>query len=399
MALDHKPLDQLNEANLLDLVTNAVAEGTMLDYKAELPTNQDESKREFLRDAVSFANTAGGHLIFGMTETGGVPDGVPGVVIPDVEDEKLRLENMLRDGVAPRLPQPGMVAVPLSGGDFVVVVRFARSWQRPHMVTFKNDSRFFARHSTGKYQLNVDQIRSAVMAAPTAAARIRDFRDQRLDAVRSGNVPGRLEAGGAKLVIHLIPLDALDEGREWLDIGAATTDQRLKPLVASTFHAMRWTLDGLYTDDHWGDSMADAAVQLFRTGTVESVDTRTVQPRLYDDDIAGQLVESYVIPGVQRYLEVQRDVGATLPVVVLVTLLDASGRWISTGAMSEQLSAMRVDLPRIDRNTVALPEVLIEAWDADVTLALRPVFDAFWQSSGIAASPSYDDEGNWREPS
>ena len=237
------------------------------------------------------------------------------------------------------------------------------------------------------------------MAAPTAAARIRDFRDQRLDAVRSGNVPGRLEAGGAKLVIHLIPLDALDEGREWLDIGAATTDQRLKPLVASTFHAMRWTLDGLYTDDHWGDSMADAAVQLFRTGTVESVDTRTVQPRLYDDDIAGQLVESYVIPGVQRYLEVQRDVGATLPVVVLVTLLDASGRWISTGAMSEQLSAMRVDLPRIDRNTVALPEVLIEAWDADVTLALRPVFDAFWQSSGIAASPSYDDEGNWREPS
>ena len=75
---------------------------------------------------MSFANTAGGHLIFGMTETGGVPDGVPGVVIPDVEDEKLRLENMLRDGVAPRLPQPGMVAVPLSGGDFVVVVRLIR---------------------------------------------------------------------------------------------------------------------------------------------------------------------------------------------------------------------------------------------------------------------------------
>jgi len=62
MALDHRRLDQLIEADLLDLVTNAVAEGTTLDYKEELPTNQDESKREFLRDATSFANTAGGHL-------------------------------------------------------------------------------------------------------------------------------------------------------------------------------------------------------------------------------------------------------------------------------------------------------------------------------------------------
>ena len=164
MALEHKALDELAEADLLDLVTNAVAEGTTLDYKAELPTNQDESRREFLRDAVFFANTAGGHLILGMTETGGVPDGVPGIAIPDVEAEKLRLENVLRDGIAPRLAQPGIVAVPVSGGGFVVVLRFARSWQRPHMVTFKNDARFFARHSTGKYQLDVDQIRSAVMA-------------------------------------------------------------------------------------------------------------------------------------------------------------------------------------------------------------------------------------------
>jgi hypothetical protein len=42
--------------------------------------------------------------------------------------------------------------------------------------------------------------------------------------------------------------------------------------------------------------------------------------------------------------------------------------------------------------------VLIEAWDGDVPKLLRPVFDAFWQSGGIAASPSYDAEGNWREP-
>jgi hypothetical protein len=266
------------------------------------------------------------------------------------------------------------------------------------MVTFKNDSRFFARHSTGKYQLDVDQIRAAVMAAPTAAARIRDFRDQRIDAVRSGNVPGRIEAG-AKLIVHLIPLDALDEGREWLDIAAAATDNRLKPLLASTFRVMRWTLDGLYTDDHRNESPAGGAVQLFRTGTVESVDTRLVEPRVYDDEIGGMVVENYVVQGVRRYLEVQRDSGATLPVVVLVTLLDASGRWISTGEIDEGITHYRAERPRIDRNTVALPDVLIDSWQADVPAVLRPVFDAFWQSGGVERSPNYDADGTWREPS
>src|SRR5947209_1986856 len=71
--LDHKPLDQLDEADLLDLVENAVAEGTTLDYKAALPGNGDEEKREFLRDATSFANTVGGHVLYGVTEEGGVP--------------------------------------------------------------------------------------------------------------------------------------------------------------------------------------------------------------------------------------------------------------------------------------------------------------------------------------
>ena len=111
------------------------------------------------------------------------------------------------------------------------------------------------------------------------------------------------------------------------------------------------------------------------------------------DDIAGQLVEIYAVRAMSRYIEVLRDVGATLPIVVLVTVLDASGRWLV-----DSRAWHRGDLPRIDRNTVALPDVLVDAWDADVPTALRPVFDAFWQSGGVARSPSYDEDGNWTEP-
>jgi hypothetical protein len=60
---------------------------------------------------------------------------------------------------------------------------------------------------------------------------------------------------------------------------------------------------------------------------------------------------------------------------------------------------VRADLPRIDRDAGALPDVLIDSWDADPPTVLRPVFDVFWQSGGVSGSPSYDAAGNWRESS
>jgi hypothetical protein len=48
------------------LRTNGVAEGRQLDYKEQLPISSDDDKREFLGDVTSFANTAGGDLIYGV---------------------------------------------------------------------------------------------------------------------------------------------------------------------------------------------------------------------------------------------------------------------------------------------------------------------------------------------
>jgi predicted HTH transcriptional regulator len=74
-----KPLDQINEADFDDLLRAGVSERKTLDYKQQLPEMNDAGKRELLADVSSFANTAGGDLIFGITENAGVPTGVPGV--------------------------------------------------------------------------------------------------------------------------------------------------------------------------------------------------------------------------------------------------------------------------------------------------------------------------------
>jgi len=76
-----KPINDITEADLNDLVANAVAEQKTLDYKQQLPDPNDASERELLADVSSFANTAGGDLIFGMIESAGVPTEIPGVQV------------------------------------------------------------------------------------------------------------------------------------------------------------------------------------------------------------------------------------------------------------------------------------------------------------------------------
>ena len=102
MAFEGKTLESIEAADILALHENAVAEGKTLEYKRDLPGGVDEQKREFLADVSSLANAAGGHLVFGIEESEGVPASVPGIEGIDPDAETLRLENIIRDGISPR---------------------------------------------------------------------------------------------------------------------------------------------------------------------------------------------------------------------------------------------------------------------------------------------------------
>ena len=75
----NKPINSIESSDLDALVANAVPEGKLLDYKRDLPGPADADKKELLADASSFANTAGGFLIFGVEETSGVPSAIVGI--------------------------------------------------------------------------------------------------------------------------------------------------------------------------------------------------------------------------------------------------------------------------------------------------------------------------------
>ena len=103
MSLSNKPLEAICEDDLQALIENQVAEGKMIEYKESLPGASTNDKKEFLADVSSFANASGGHLVFGMKEAGGLPKELCGLQLTDVDDAILRLENLMRDGLEPRI--------------------------------------------------------------------------------------------------------------------------------------------------------------------------------------------------------------------------------------------------------------------------------------------------------
>jgi predicted HTH transcriptional regulator len=143
-------LDQVNADRLEALKSDGVREGRPLEYKEALPETTDDEKKEFLADATSFANAAGGDLIYGVKgrrDSKGVPTGeieaIVGLLNLNLDAVQLRLENMIRDGVAPRMSPLTFHLIPRGSAPPCLLLRIPRGWAGLHMITFGNWSRFY----------------------------------------------------------------------------------------------------------------------------------------------------------------------------------------------------------------------------------------------------------------
>ena len=130
------PIHSIDENSLLSLMDNRVSEGKTIEYKERLPGNSDGDKKEFLADISSFANSAGGDLFIGIKEDAGIPKAITGLQIEDIDIEIGRLENVIRDGIEPRIWEITIRAIPLHSSNNVIVIRVPRSWALPHMVSY-----------------------------------------------------------------------------------------------------------------------------------------------------------------------------------------------------------------------------------------------------------------------
>ncbi len=391
MILD-KPLDQITEADLQVLKDNAVSEGRTLDYKLELTKNSDDAKKEFLFDVTSFANAAGGYMIFGIGEQNGVPVEVTGLTAANPDAEILRLVNMMRDTIQPRLRPVGTQIVRLANGHWCLVMHIPRSWSRPHAVLNKKYLVFYSRNSAGKYPLDVPEVRDAFLSAGSEAERIRNFRAARIGDIVAGQTPVPVPET-AKIVFHLVPIGAF--GGDTIDASQLDGLQRRMHEMNIWGPYKRHNFDGLLFSTLMHPvapgQVALNYAQVYRNGIIEAVDSFNLSNGGGPSAINGPFLEDRLLPKLPPLLQVIEVLEIEPPVLLFVTFLGVSGCTISA------TPGHFIDYQPypIDRDALLMPDVLIETLADDPRQIMKPVFDVLWNSGGKSGSPSYNELGEW----
>jgi len=377
-------------------VANAVAEGRALEYKQQLPGNGDEDKREFLADVSSFANAGGGDIIFGVVEKRdgenkptNLPEKAEGLAGINAGAEINRLDAIIQSGIEPRISGCRLRSIDGFASGPVLVIRIPKSWAGPHMVTFKNLSRFFSRTSAGKQQLDVGEIRSAFTASGDLRAKITTFRTERLGKIIANEAPIDL-AAGPKIVLHLVPLSILNPDSQ-IGFALLENDPNLGAPIQNSSYNNRHNLDGFLSFNSNSKAGGIGYCQVFRSGAIEAVDAELLNNRDGSKLVASTYVEQKILQTTARYFKTAKQLGVPLPLIMMVSLFGVKDYGIATGSAWHNFRPTHT----IDRDALLLPDVLIEDYNSPADVALKPIFDALWQASGMNGCQHYDEKGRW----
>ncbi len=399
-----KNFNEITKTDIDFLVDNKISEVKTLEYKEKLPGSQDSDKKEFLADISSFANASGGDVIYGIKEAKnkeGKKTGEPEKVVPiqgiTADEAKLQIEELIRNGIEPRMP----VQIKTFNGysadhkGFVILIRIPQSFASPHMVKFKNTSRFYCRNSAGKYQLDVQEIRNAFLSTDSQAERIQNFLKDRLAKIMAKETPVSLAAEN-RLVLHILPLNSFlnNQRVQMHSYGNLTLDFR--PLAVSSWDS-RYNLDGMvtYNSDYENRKLNIGYCQLFFNGVVESVYSNILKtregrtPKIGEPAfIASIAYERNIVYAIENYFKGYKALNIDSPAIVSMALLGCKGAYMWTDFLA-------LDSHPIERDVAILPEVHFESFDEDIPTVMRPIFDAVWNACGHPRSFNYTQDGIW----
>lgn len=386
-------LYETTQTHLEQLITEHLQEGPHVDFKRQLPAAWDNAaKHELFADVSAFANAGGGDLIYGLDEDA---DGQAASIVPLGEnpDETMRrLADFLLTGVEPRMPGVQVQAVPVAvhgraGSAFII--RVPQSWAGPHRV--RTNFKFHIREGNRKRELDVPEIRGLFLRSESQTQRVRDFRTERLGKIIAGETPCKL-VDGPVLALHLIPTQAA--------LGIASIDplpylegeRRIPCLGAQHPGHPRVNLDGaLGYRTLTEDGATHAYTQLFRNGFVEAV---WALNRQTDDGyyvLPGTIYEDYAAAFLNKIRTELQHAGLSTELIAMLSIVRADRVTLGFNRLLWDADGTQ---GQFDRDTVALPDVLVPA-EATSHVGLKAVFDLVWQSAGMQGSINFNDAGAW----
>lgn len=385
------PLTAVTLETLRTLMESGATEDRDLDFKREL--YKPNKHKDLCTDLSAFANTVGGDLILGAEEerdadgnkTGRIKELV-GVPAEGLEDVLQTYENVLRNGVDPRLPPVQFHVVP--GGTIgpCVVARIPRSWIGPHMV--KDSGRFSMRNTKGNFPLDARQVRAAFLESEAPLTRARRFRHDRIREILAGeSLVGQYE--GPLWCLHVIPLDGIQDAERDIVTGNKRLREDLR-IPLDEFHGSgRYNADGFVRQLNPKTLGQPAYSLAFRNGTIEAVDGVAVSRRM----LASHSFEQSLVRVTRNFVATLRAAGVDSRLLVATSLLWVQG--FRMGVSREDVAGRDLEQRAIDRDHVFPPDVLVDEEPVTGEL-LKPVLDVIWQAAGWEGSRNFDAAGKWQ---
>jgi hypothetical protein len=390
----NKKTEEIKETDLQALIDNKVLEGKTIEYKKELPNDSDSSKKEFLADVTSLANSSGGDLIFGIEQDNqtGEPKSLNGIETKNIDNEKTRLDNIVRGGIEPRILSVTIKPIFLGNSRYAILIRIPKSWLSPHRVIFGGHAKFYARNSSGKYEMDIDELRVAFNLSETLTDRIRNFRADRVAKIQADETPVPLDYPH-RIVLHFLHANAFNPFLKY-DVNSIYPSRYDKlPLIRRNVLNGRYNLDGLFTYSESDDGKHSAYTQLYRNGIIEAVDSRMLAPRERNGvilkHIASVVFEEKLIQATTRYLNLMSELAIEPPIFIFLSLLNVKDYTIP-GDIYNGFST-----GPIDRDLLLLPAEIIESYGVKTANILKPLFDLVWNACGEPRSLNFDENDNW----
>ena len=389
MALGRTNLDDICEQDLVALIENGVEEDLTIEYKSAIYGRSDKDKIEFLKDVSALANTHGGHIVIGIKDIDGKPVEITPFNVDNIDNEKARLESLLRDRLDPRVNGIRLKVISISEKGHVLVLRVPESWNPPHGIKVDGRTIFYIRNSSGAHPASVEELRVLFTASATAYDRARAFRQDRLSKISSGEIPTTLVNKRGLLAVHVVPISAFSLTSQ-IDIREAISHDRLFEPLGNTGNA-RFCFEGLIKTR--SPENCHGYTIVFRNGCIESVLRGGLFAPRGDDNFLRNQLEQQVLSSLLNFMSGLKICEVPPPFIVMITLNEVRGAYLR-----HNINGMFFDdaFP-FSQEGYDLPEIMIESYgtDDDYVSALKPAFDALWNAAGRAESPYFDEDRRW----
>jgi Schlafen, AlbA_2 len=388
MSLLNKKIEHVTETDLDTLVTLEIPESRVVDYKRDSIGSSDKDRYEFLADVSSFANSTGGELIIGVAESGGKAAQICGLSSSNVDQEILRLEQIIRTGIRPAISGIQTRAVPLKNGNHVIIVRIPKSWAAPHQIGQPGSFRFFGRGSNGKYQLDVDSLRALFEQGPDLGERIRQFRANRLGKIISGETFVPLPSG-SKVIVHIIPMDNFSTGAP-IEMNRIRDDRSILISLLQSGGQIRGNIDGYIALSTRSGSEVRSYAQIFRNGAIEIVEFIERWEVRGHNFLPGQAFDEMIQSIMSGTKRIYSSLDVQAPVAIMLTLLRMEDRLMGAGKQYGYERDQRFGQPEI-----VCPEIIVEDLSPSSNTLAFAITNLAWNAAGYEQSVFYDKNGNW----